>query len=226
VLRQREAAGSSRAERREPSVVAPPGRIDRPLTTRLSRAALFIAPIAVIAIVTAFSALRMVNYQPAAGPPSSAPTSAPPPVPYVAPSAPADPPTPSFAPPAPAPVNGRLASAPAASRPTRATARILVEQAKALAESDSATAMRRVQDALALDPKAEGGAELMKAIRARLIVEGEAALTSARNFDRFKRIPDAIGEYERAIHLLELVPGGHKDLDSARRRSAELKKPR
>jgi hypothetical protein len=80
--------------------------------------------------------------------------------------------------------------------------------------------------ALALAPKAAGATELMSALQEQLVIRGEAALTSARNLDAFNRPADAIRQYDRAIQLLELVPGGHKDLAFARQRRAELKAPR
>ena len=58
------------------------------------------------------------------------------------------------------------------------------------------------------------------------MTQGEAALSRAKNFDAFRKTDDAIREYDRAVQLLELAPGGHKDLAVARQRSAELKAPR
>ena len=66
----------------------------------------------------------------------------------------------------------------------------------------------------------------MASLQDQLITQGEAALTSAKNFDRYKRTTEAIREFDRAIQLLEVVPGGHKDLAFAKQRSAELKTPR
>jgi hypothetical protein len=66
----------------------------------------------------------------------------------------------------------------------------------------------------------------MSTLQEQLVAQGEAALTSAKNFDRYKRTAEAIREFDRAVQLLELVPGGHKDLAVARQRSAELKAPR
>ena len=57
-------------------------------------------------------------------------------------------------------------------------------------------------------------------------MQGEAALTSARNFDRYGRKAEALRAFDRAIQLLERVPGGHKDLAFARQRSAELRAQR
>jgi Protein kinase domain len=108
----------------------------------------------------------------------------------------------------------------------RANAQRMVEQSRTLARSDVVSAVKRLREALALDPKAAGGTELMSALETQLVVDGEAALTSARNFDRYKRSAEAIREFDRAIQLLELVPGGHKDLALARQRSAQLKAPR
>ena len=108
----------------------------------------------------------------------------------------------------------------------RANAQKLVDQAKGLAGSDIVSAVRRLREALALDPKAAGAAELMSTLQEQAVAQGESALTSAKNFDRYKRTADAIREFDRAIQFLDLVPGGHKDLAYAKQRSAELKTPR
>jgi predicted component of type VI protein secretion system len=117
----------------------------------------------------------------------------------------------------------RTAKANADSAAARATAQKLFDQAKALAATDVVGAARRLRDAQQADSKLPGIAELMASLQEQAVTQGEAALTSAKNFDRFKRIPDAIREYDRAVQLLELVPGGHKDLALAKQRSAELK---
>ena len=108
----------------------------------------------------------------------------------------------------------------------RDNAQKLVAEARTLVGSDIVGAVKRLHEALALDPKAAGAPELMSALQNQLVVQGEAALTRARNFEAFKRYADALREFDRAIQLLELVPGGHKDLAFARQRSAELKAPR
>jgi len=120
----------------------------------------------------------------------------------------------------------RTSKATADANLVRANAQKLVDQAKALAGSDVVGAVRRLREALALDPKAPGASELMAGLQEQLVTQGEAALTSAKNFDRFKRTSDAIREFDRAVQLLELVQGGHKDLAFAKQRSAELKAPR
>jgi tetratricopeptide (TPR) repeat protein len=117
----------------------------------------------------------------------------------------------------------RTAKAQADAALARANAQKAFDQAKALAGSDIVTATRRLREALAIDPRIAGGAELMASLQEQLVKEGEAALTSAKNYDRFKRFPEAIREYDRAIQLLELVQGGHKDLGAAKQRSADLK---
>ena len=48
-------------------------------------------------------------------------------------------------------------------------------------------------------------------------------LASIYNFDRANRKEQAIKEYERAVRLLDAVPGGHKDLAVARQLLADLK---
>ena len=120
----------------------------------------------------------------------------------------------------------RTAKATADATVSRERAQKLVDQAKALAGSDIVAAVRRLREALALDPKAPGANELMSSLQDQIVAQGEAALTSAKNFDRYKRTTDAIREFDRAIQLLELVPGGHKDLAFAKQRSAELKSPK
>jgi hypothetical protein len=120
----------------------------------------------------------------------------------------------------------RGAKAEADASQARAHAQKLVDQARALAGSDIVSAVKRLREALALDPTATGASKLMKALEDQLVVRGEAALLSARNFDRYKRTSEALREFDRAIQLLELVPGGHRDLAFARQRSAALKAPR
>ena len=120
----------------------------------------------------------------------------------------------------------RTAKATADATLSRERAQKLVDQAKALAGSDIVAAVRRLREALAIDPKAPGANELMSSLQEQAVAQGEAALTSAKNFDRYKKTADAAREFDRAIQLLELVPGGHKDLAFAKQRSAELKSPR
>ena len=88
------------------------------------------------------------------------------------------------------------------------------------------SAVKKLREALAIDSKYPGAAEFMGTLQGRLVVQGEAALARARNFDRFERKAEALREFDRAIQLLELVPGGHKDLAFARQRSAELRAPK
>jgi pSer/pThr/pTyr-binding forkhead associated (FHA) protein len=104
-----------------------------------------------------------------------------------------------------------------------ANAQKLVDEAKGLAGSDLAAALQKLRDAKNLDPEVEGAAELTTSLGEQARVQGEGALGSARNLDRAFRNEQAIREYERAVRLLEAVPGGHKDLASARQRLAELK---
>jgi predicted component of type VI protein secretion system len=105
-----------------------------------------------------------------------------------------------------------------------ATARRLVAEAKALGTSDIPQAIQKLRDARELDADAEGATELQNALQEQARSQGENALTSAKNFDNRNRADQAIREYERAVQLLELVPGGHKDLALARQRLAELKR--
>jgi tetratricopeptide (TPR) repeat protein len=104
------------------------------------------------------------------------------------------------------------------------TARRLVAEAKALGTSDIPQAIQKLRDARELDADAEGATELQNALQEQARSQGENALSSAKNFDNRNRGDQAIREYERAVQLLELVPGGHKDLALARQRLAELKR--
>ena len=104
----------------------------------------------------------------------------------------------------------------------RASAQKLVEEAKSLASSDLAGALGKLREAKALD-EIEGATELMNNLGEQARMQGESALSSAKNLEnRANRIQDAIKEYERAVRLLEAVPGGHKDLALARQRLADL----
>ena len=104
-----------------------------------------------------------------------------------------------------------------------ANAQKLVEEARGLASSDVAAALGKLREARSLDSEIEGAAELANSLGEQARTQGEAALTSARNLDSRSRTDPAIKEYERAVRLLEAVPGGHKDLNSARQRLADLK---
>jgi pSer/pThr/pTyr-binding forkhead associated (FHA) protein len=106
----------------------------------------------------------------------------------------------------------------------RDAAQKLVENAKALAGSDTVGAIRKLREARSVDPQVAGATELLNSLQEQARIQGESALTSARNYDLFKRTEQAIRDFDLAVQLLELVPGGHKDLASARLRSAELKK--
>jgi pSer/pThr/pTyr-binding forkhead associated (FHA) protein len=106
----------------------------------------------------------------------------------------------------------------------RETALRLVEEAKVLASADNLLgAVEKVREARNLDPQVAGAAEVLSRVQERARVLGEQFLSSARNFDSFKRTEDAIKDYDKAVQLLELIPGGHKDLASAKQRITELK---
>jgi tetratricopeptide (TPR) repeat protein len=105
-----------------------------------------------------------------------------------------------------------------------ANAQKLVDEAKGLAGSDVAAALQKLREARNLDPEVEGVSELTNSLGEQARVQGESALSSAKNLEnRPNRIDLAIKDYERAVRLLEAVPGGHKDLAIARQRLAELK---
>jgi tetratricopeptide (TPR) repeat protein len=103
-----------------------------------------------------------------------------------------------------------------------ANAQKLVEEARAAAGSDIVTALNKLREARNLDPEIEGAAELNNSFTEQARVQGEAAMTAAKNYDNRSRTDSAIKEYERAVRLLEFVPG-HKDLGLAKQRLAELK---
>jgi tetratricopeptide (TPR) repeat protein len=106
----------------------------------------------------------------------------------------------------------------------RDNAQKLVEDAKALATSgDIVGAVQKLRAAITLDSQVTGAAELLTTLLEQARAQGESALTSAKNFDTFKKSDEAIKEFDKAVQLLELIPGGHKDLALARQRSAELK---
>jgi pSer/pThr/pTyr-binding forkhead associated (FHA) protein len=105
-----------------------------------------------------------------------------------------------------------------------AAAQKAVADARGLASSDIAAAMQRLRDARGLDPDVEGTAELEKTLIDNARSQGETALSSAKNLDRGRRTAQAIAEYERAVQLLGLLPGEHKELALAKQRLADLKK--
>lgn len=117
----------------------------------------------------------------------------------------------------------RAARAAADASQRRASAQKLVEQAKALAGSDIVAAVQRLREASKIDSQAAGVTELMTDLQEKARTQGESAVTSAKNLDNKKRTAEAIREYDKAVQLFELIPGGHKDLDFARQRSSELK---
>ena len=104
-----------------------------------------------------------------------------------------------------------------------ASAQKLVEEARGLAGSDVAAALGKLREARNLDPEVEGLTELTNSLGEQARAQGENALSAARNFDRANRKEQAIKEYERAVRLLDAVPGGHKDLAVARQLLADLK---
>ena len=104
-----------------------------------------------------------------------------------------------------------------------ANAQKLVEEAKGLASSDVPAALQKLREAKALD-EIEGAAELTTSLGEQARAQGENALSLAKNLEnRPNRLQDAIREYERAVRLLEAVPGGHRDINLARQRLADLK---
>ena len=105
----------------------------------------------------------------------------------------------------------------------RKRAQQMVEEAQALAAANNlVAAVRRLQEARTLYPEI-GSAELLNEWGQRARSQGESTLKEARNYSAFKRNDQALTLFERAVALLELVPGGHPDLAEARRRVQELK---
>lgn len=104
-----------------------------------------------------------------------------------------------------------------------ANAQKLVEEAKGLASSDVAAALGKLREARGLDSEIEGAAELANSLGEQARTQGETAFSAARNYDRANRNEQAIKEYERAVRLLDAVPGGHKDLALAKQRLSELR---
>jgi len=98
-------------------------------------------------------------------------------------------------------------------------------EARALLSSDVIVAAQKLRIAKTLDPEIEGYLELLNAVSDRAKSLGEAALAGAKHADVSRNNVLAISEYQKAIQLLELIPGGHKDLHAARQRLAELKVP-
>jgi riboflavin synthase len=97
-----------------------------------------------------------------------------------------------------------------------------IDRRNTVAGSDIVTALQKVRDARNLDPEVEGANELNATLTEQARAQGEAAITSAKNYENRNRTDQAIKEYERAVWLLEFVPG-HKDLALARQRLAQLK---
>jgi hypothetical protein len=105
----------------------------------------------------------------------------------------------------------------------QATAQKLVEEARTAAGSDIVTALQKIREARNLDPEVEGATELASSLGEQARAQGETALRSAKNLDARGRSDQAIKEYERAVRLLDLLPGGHPDLALAKQRLADLK---
>jgi tetratricopeptide (TPR) repeat protein len=108
----------------------------------------------------------------------------------------------------------------------RAAAQKTFEEGKALATSDLYGAVMKLRAARAADPQMPGVTELLNSLLDKAAVDGEAAFVSGKNFDAVNRYDDAIRQYERAVQLLGLIPGGHKNLQAAKDNLAELKAKR
>jgi pSer/pThr/pTyr-binding forkhead associated (FHA) protein/tetratricopeptide (TPR) repeat protein len=122
--------------------------------------------------------------------------------------------------------NARMAQATISAGFRRATAQKALEQAKAaMAASDLPGAINRAQEARSIDAQIPGLADLLKEVEQHARTQGEAAFKNAKALAGYGR-PEAVKEYEKAVQLLGLVPGGHPELAEARRRLNELKTPR
>jgi hypothetical protein len=121
----------------------------------------------------------------------------------------------------------RAAQAAADNAVKAATAQKLIEEAKAAAGSNLVEAIGKLREARNLNPQGFTAADLLSGLEDKARVQGETALRSARNLDiDDKRRDQALREFERAVQLLGLVPGGHPDLAGARQRLNELKSGR
>lgn len=109
----------------------------------------------------------------------------------------------------------------------RATAKKLVDEAKALAASDIPGAVRRLREAMDRDPQQVAAvAELLRSLLEQTKVVGEEALGDGKNYENKGRTELAIRAFERASQHLELVPGGHEGVALAREHLAKLKAPK
>jgi pSer/pThr/pTyr-binding forkhead associated (FHA) protein len=108
----------------------------------------------------------------------------------------------------------------------KAAAKALVDEARHTGATDIAEALGLAQKARELDSEAAGLSELIKGLQERARKEGAAALVAAKNFDSFDRSLEALAQFETAVRLLGLLPGGHEDLAYARQRRDELRRPK
>jgi serine/threonine protein kinase/tetratricopeptide (TPR) repeat protein len=108
----------------------------------------------------------------------------------------------------------------------RASAQKLFDDAKVLANADLVGAVQKLRDARAADPQLPGVTGFLSSLQDRAAKEGEDAFIRGKNFDAVNRYDEAIRQYERAVQLLGLVPGGHKYLQPAKDNLAALKAKR
>ena len=117
----------------------------------------------------------------------------------------------------------RKEKAEAEAKQRRASAQKFIEDARTLGASDLRGAFQKINQAKALDPEVEGADELKESLYPEARAQGERALIAAKVADNDHHSEAALSGYEKAAQLLELLPGGHKDLDTARQRIAALK---
>ena len=72
-----------------------------------------------------------------------------------------------------------------------------IDRRNTVAGSDIVTALQKVRDARNLDPEVEGANELNATLTEQARAQGEAAITSAKNYENRNRTDQAIKEYER-----------------------------
>jgi hypothetical protein len=102
----------------------------------------------------------------------------------------------------------------------------LIARAKARDPKDIADTMKDLQEARNIDPSTAGLNDLIRELQERARSEGEQAYKEARQYDSKRRNQEALTNFERAVQLLELVPGGSEHLEYAKKRLEELRAPR
>jgi pSer/pThr/pTyr-binding forkhead associated (FHA) protein len=102
----------------------------------------------------------------------------------------------------------------------------LILKARARSSKELAAALKDLQEARSIDPSAPGVNDLIRDLQERARSEGEQAYKDARQYDSKRRYQEALTYFERAVQLLELVPGGGDHLEYAKKRREELRTPK